>query len=87
MRESGRKPVEDIRALSFAIIEAKASDGEDMPPGAWAAISNQSCSCGGSGSCCGAGETGDPMAMYRQVCVYVFMYIMYIMRVCLVFFG
>lgn len=71
-RESGRKSAKDIRALSFAAIEAKASDGEGMPPRAWADISNRSCSCGDSGCCGGAGGIGDPMALYRQVCVYVF---------------
>ena len=71
-RESGQKSAKDIRALSFAAIEAKASDGEGMPPGAWADISNRSCSCGDSGCCGGAGGIGDPMALYRQVCVYVF---------------
>ena len=73
MRESGRKSVKDIRSLTFAAIQLKGEDasangGEFMPPGAWAAISSQGCSCGGGGgSCCGAGGDGDPMALYRQV--------------------
>ena len=73
MRESGRKSTEDIRVLSFAAMETKGADSsasgdEFMPPGAWAAISSQGCSCGASGSsCCGAGGNGDPMALYRQV--------------------